>query len=156
MAAKDKLGGIVNNTNKQKGSEFLKLIKEQFKELNKFRKIDEDPLNEIYFQNPRLLGHNPVNSLFRTFQDFKVIDDGFQTSKFTLQLIFKGSRDGFKSYDFYRTCNNKSNILIVVESEHGSIFGGFTNNACLQNSGWRADDKAWIFSLTNRTVHRQY
>ena len=76
---------------------------------------------------------SPVNgqesSLIKTIQDIKVIDEGLQNSIFSLELIFKGSRDGFKSDDFHRMCKDKPNILSVFESEHGSIFGGFTSLA---------------------------
>jgi hypothetical protein len=57
-----------------------------------------------------------------------VIDDGFQTSKYTLKLIFKNSRDGFKINEINWMCKGKQNILVVVQSEHGSIFGWFTSH----------------------------
>ena len=76
---------------------------------------------------------SPVNgeasTLIKTIQDIKVIDEGLQNSKYSLELVFKGSRDGFKSGDFHRMCKDKPNTLSVVESEHGSIFGGFTSLA---------------------------
>ena len=75
------------------------------------------------------MGLNPGSSLINRLQDIKVIDDGLQTSNYTLKLIFKGSRDGFKSNDFHRVCKDKANTLSVVESEHGSIFGGFASIA---------------------------
>jgi hypothetical protein len=100
-----------------------------FKELEQFKEKDDDPFNEICFANTRLLGLNLGNSLIKGLQDIKVIDDGLHTSNYTLQLIFKGSRDGFKSDDFHRMCKDKLNTLSVVESEHGSIFGGFASLA---------------------------
>ena len=102
----------------------------------------------------------PVNgdesNLIKTIQDIKVIDEGLQNSSYSLELIFKGSRDGFKSADFNRLCI-KPNTLSVVESEFGKVFGGFTSLAWQTNAAaWKPDEKAWIFSLTHRTVHRQY
>jgi hypothetical protein len=100
-----------------------------FKELEQFKEEDDDPFNGFCLPNTRLLGLNPENSLIKGLQDIKVIDDGLQTSNYSLQLIFKGSRDGFKSADFHRLCKDKPNTLSVVESEHGSIFGGFASLA---------------------------
>jgi hypothetical protein len=100
-----------------------------FKDLDQFKEEEDDPFNEICSPNTRLLGINPGNSLIKGLQDIKVIDNGLQTSNYTLQLIFKGSRDGFKSGDFHRMCKEKPNTLSVVESEHGSIFGGFASLA---------------------------
>lgn len=86
-----------------------------------------------------------------------MIDEGFKTSKYTLNLLFKGSRDGFKSKECKKVCKNYSNTLLVVESEHGSIFGGFSSQGRYDNNIYFCpDDGAWIFSLTNRTVHRQH
>lgn len=101
----------------------------------------------------------PVNgsesTLIKTIQDIKVIEEGFQNSNYSLELLFKGSRDGFKSTDFNRLCN-KPNTLSVVESEFGKVFGGFTSLTWQTTGEWKPDEKAWIFSLTHRTVHRQY
>ena len=156
ITAKETIGAIVNNSRQQTASEFLKLTQELFKELEQFREEDEDPFNEICFVNTRFLGLNLGNSLIKGLQYIKVIDIGLHTSNYTLKLIFKGSRDGFKSDDFHRMCEDKPNTLSVVESEHGSIFGGFTSLAWRQDAGWKPDEKAWIFSLTHKTVHRQY
>jgi hypothetical protein len=86
----------------------------------------------------------------------KILDEGLQTSNYTLQLLYKVSRDGFESYDFHRKCKDKPNTLIIVESEHGNVFGGFTSLAWRKDGGWKPDEKAWLFSLTHKTVHRQY
>jgi hypothetical protein len=105
------------------------------------------------------LQSTPVNgdesTLIKTIHDIKVIDEGFQNLSYSLELIFKGSRDGFKSADFNRLCN-KPNTLSVVESEFGKVFGGFTSLAWDTSGNWKPDEKAWIFSLTHKTVHRQY
>jgi hypothetical protein len=100
-----------------------------FNELEELREEDEDPLNEICFTNTRLLGLNLGTSLIKGLQDIKVIDEGLKTSNYTLQLLYKGSRDGFESYDFHRKCKDYPNTFAFVESEHGNIFGGFTSLA---------------------------
>ena len=70
-----------------------------------------------------------MQSLIKSVQDLKVFDEGFQHSNYTLELIYKGSRDGFKNIDFHRMCDDKPNTISVIESEHGNIFGGFTSLA---------------------------
>jgi hypothetical protein len=75
------------------------------------------------------LVNGEASTLIKTIQDIKVIDEGLQNSNYFLELVFKGSRDGFNSGDFHRMCKDKPNTLSVVESEHGSIFGGFASLA---------------------------
>jgi hypothetical protein len=42
-------------------------------------------------------------------------------------LIYRGSRDGFKSSDFHKYCDDKGATLIIIKSETGEIFGGYTD-----------------------------
>ena len=44
----------------------------------------------------------------------------------------------------------------VIESGYGNIFGGFTSIAWQSKGDWKLDSKAWVFSLTNKTVHKMY
>jgi hypothetical protein len=52
----------------------------------------------------------------------------------------------------------KHDVLIVVESETGKKFGGFTSLQMLddiaQNDKWQKDPKAFVFSLSNKTKHK--
>jgi len=44
-------------------------------------------------------------------------------------LIYKGSKDGFKSRDFHSKCNNKPNTLVIIKSSNGNVFGGYTEKS---------------------------
>jgi hypothetical protein len=52
----------------------------------------------------------------------------------------------------------KHDVLVVVESEAGKKFGGFTSIEMLddiaQNNKWQKDPKAFVFSLSNKTMHK--
>ena len=43
-----------------------------------------------------------------------------------MTLLFRGSKDGFKSAAFHKNCDNKGATLTIVKSEYGKIFGAFT------------------------------
>jgi hypothetical protein len=43
------------------------------------------------------------------------------------ELIFRGSRDGFKSSTFHQICDEKGASLIIIKSEMGEVFGGYTD-----------------------------
>jgi hypothetical protein len=52
-----------------------------------------------------------------------------------LRLIYRGSRDGFKAAVFHSKCDKKGPTLIIIKSEFGKIFGGFTDIE------WNSPDK---------------
>ena len=65
-----------------------------------------------------------------------------------MELLYRGSRDGFKNSDFLRYCDSKGPTLTVIEDTNGCIFGGFT----CQNweikyplSRYASDDNAFLF-----------
>lgn len=47
--------------------------------------------------------------------------------KCELQLLMRGSRDGFEADKFHELCDGKGPTLAVVESANGKAFGGYTS-----------------------------
>ncbi len=64
------------------------------------------------------------------------------------ELIYRASRDGFDANDFHSKCDGINNTLTIIKSEHGYIFGGFTEK--FFGSGSVSDPNAIIFSLINK------
>jgi len=62
----------------------------------------------------------------------------------------KGSRDGFGVDDFHIKCDKKPNTLVIIKSEHGNIFGGYTEQDWTPTEGFKRDEKSFIFSLINK------
>ncbi len=67
----------------------------------------------------------------------------------------KGSRDGFGVDDFHIKCDKKPNTLVIIKSEHGNIFGGYTeeswsNTDFLSPYIDKSDSNAFLFSLINK------
>jgi hypothetical protein len=48
----------------------------------------------------------------------------FESKKW--KLLFRGSRDGFRSSDFHQKCDNESNTVTVILTTKDFVFGGFT------------------------------
>ena len=65
-----------------------------------------------------------------------------------LNLIYKGSRDGYKAKNFHEKCDNRQPTISVIKSNFGLVFGGYIETTwnCI-NSG-KEDNGAFIFSLT--------
>jgi hypothetical protein len=49
----------------------------------------------------------------------------------SLQLLYKGTRDGFKAKNFHDLCDGKPNTLCIIKSESGYVFGGCTKSQWL-------------------------
>jgi hypothetical protein len=43
-----------------------------------------------------------------------------------VNILWRGSRDGFKAQEFHRRCDAHANTLTVILDTEGNIFGGFT------------------------------
>ncbi len=63
-------------------------------------------------------------------------------------LLYRGSRDGFESYKFHEKCDNISNTLVIIKSENGNVFGGYTEQSWSGHQ-FKFDPHAFIFSLIN-------
>lgn len=54
-------------------------------------------------------------------------------------------------------CDNIGHTVSLISSEQGKLFGGYSSIPWTSPiaTEWKKDDKAFIFSLTNRTKHVQ-
>jgi hypothetical protein len=46
--------------------------------------------------------------------------------QFTTKMLYRGSRDGFKAFDFHRMTDGKGPTLTLFKIEDGDCFGGYT------------------------------
>jgi len=65
-----------------------------------------------------------------------------------VQLLYRGSRDGFKSKAFHAHCDGYANTLTICYSKHGTIFGGFTQIPWSTDGQYHCDPKAFLFAMT--------
>jgi hypothetical protein len=88
----------------------------------------------------------------------KLIQDWFDGRPFTLNRHYRASEHGFTSQGFASKMAKKHDVLVVVESEAGKKFGGFTSiemvDNIAQNNKWQKDPKAFVFSLSNKAKHK--
>ena len=64
-----------------------------------------------------------------------------------MNLIYRGSVDGFKPADFHRMCDDKGPTLSVVKTTGGEIVGGFTKIPWKSDGGDKQDADAFVFSV---------
>ena len=73
-------------------------------------------------------------------------------------LLFRKSRDGDKTADFHRLCDNKGKTLIMIETKEGRKFGGFTNESWDTTNKWKKNYDDFVFSLdlNKKYSHTKY
>jgi hypothetical protein len=64
-------------------------------------------------------------------------------------LLYRGSRDGFRSSNFYSKCDGKSPTLTVILTTKDFIFGGFTPIEWDSGGSYKADNsqQSFLFSV---------
>eukprot|EP00347_Sterkiella_histriomuscorum_P018566 403345029 len=109
-------------------------------------------LNEIIMPE---IDNYSINAFFLEQDDEKLLKNWIgQNVK--LQLIYRGTRDGFKAKSFHQKCDNQGPTLSLIKSEHEKVFGGFASISWQSDNTFHSDDKAFVFSLTHKTRHKQY
>ena len=86
--------------------------------------------------------------------DLAQINEGIKRQKGTnikrLNLVYRARRDGGKYSDYHSKCDGCKNILILVETQNGRKFGGFSSLRINKNEGKQYDNTAFIFSLDKK------
>ena len=88
--------------------------------------------------------------LYETKREKEFLAKIFEWTNYNkMELLYRGSRDGMTSNNFHNKCDNKNPTIILYRNTKDSIFGGFTSLAWSNSGGYRADPKAFIFTLKN-------
>ena len=73
-----------------------------------------------------------------------------------IKLLYRGSSDGALSITCHKLCDNKQNVLIIIKSDIGYIFGGYskigfkTNN---DDGDYLIDNNAFLFSVNLQKIY---
>eukprot|EP00347_Sterkiella_histriomuscorum_P021047 403335464 len=73
------------------------------------------------------------------------------------ELKYKASHDGFSQKALIQSMQSHTNgsTLVFIQSDQGQVFGGYLSWAWPKGIGKFKDEKAFIFNLTKKTIHRQ-
>jgi hypothetical protein len=119
-----------------------KTLEELIKEANFYKVYGLKDLIEysnILFS--KILTSNQTNDLIKLCK--------FQ--KFNLNLIYRGSADGFSGEIFHKKCDKIPKTLTVVKvKDNDNIFGGYTEQTWDGDKLTKKDPKSFVFSLVNK------
>lgn len=67
-----------------------------------------------------------------------------------LELLYRGSRDGFGATKFHNKCDYHSRTITIIKTTKEFVFGGYASVNWSSNGGYTKDPDAFLFSLVNR------
>ena len=73
--------------------------------------------------------------------------------KITLNLLYKATVDSDKAEAFHEKCDEAESSLVLIETDKGKRFGGFTTCSWAGNCEEKKDEDAFVFSLDKMEVY---
>lgn len=68
-------------------------------------------------------------------------------------LLYRGSRDGFKTNTFHQLCDNRGATLVLVETHTGKIFGGYAGKSWSSEDVYEQSSRSFLFNLPEQVYH---
>jgi hypothetical protein len=72
----------------------------------------------------------------------------------TLTLLYSGKLHGWEMSKFHELCDEKGPTITVMKSKAGRVFGGFTMQSWHSDSRFKADERAFIYSIDREEIYR--
>ena len=109
--------------------------KESFKKFSMFIPLTDDQLDSLI-----------IKDLQRINLFFEMLPEGTK-----LQLIFRGSKDGFKAAAFHQKVDNQGpHVVLIISKETNIIFGAWTDISQTSSGGYKAGNgNTFLFTYTN-------
>ena len=69
-----------------------------------------------------------------------------------MNLLYRATRDWDNLENFDDLCYQKSNILIIIKTYDGYIFGGYSK-ICMENFKSFVDENSFLFSINHKKIY---
>ena len=124
--------------------------------------IVQNQFNNIVYKAPNPKNLLVVSKIIKTEEEIdfikKIIKEkkfqklGFNPNNFSLNLIYRATRDGDMGQNFHKLCDGLSPILLLIKTTHNVRFGGYTETYFEGTKEYlgKKDDNAFIFSLDKK------
>ena len=108
-------------------------LNDKYKELNKKYEILKKE-SQIDFKADASNILTSMNKLKFIIKYIKINEPSFHFNK--IKLLYRGSRDGDRTKTCHELCDNKQDVLIIIQTDTGIVFGGYSK------IGFKASNKA--------------
>ncbi len=133
--------------------EIKDLRNDMIKESNQNSKVEKE-MKDLLHQVRKGIA---IGSQIIRYDEFNFIESAVRKTmnknvKF-FNLLYRGSRNGFRAQDFHEKCDGKKNTITVIQARNGRRFGGFTHAKWDKSNGYKTDEKGFLFSLDSKDVY---
>ena len=128
-----------------------KKLWEEIDRLKKYHAIPNQKENKISNFDSKIIESKDSISFILDY--IKQNDKTFNFNN--IKLLFRGSRDGERTKTCHELCDNKQNVLIIMKSETGYIFGGYSKVGFKVNNNfdYKIDNNCFLFSLNLNKIY---
>ena len=92
------------------------------------------------------------SKIIKENKEESLIGDAISNFSKKYRLLFRASRDGDSANRFHDICDKYSNLIVLIITQKGQRFGGFTSSKFRSSSHLKFDNNAFLFSLDNKKV----
>ena len=170
-----------NFEEKEDKNVILLILLQKIKEIEQYRKDYQKEMNKLRSTlNSQTPNNTPLDSqnisfehksekilikgeIIQTPQELELItrkinlnllkDKSFDKKRIILKLLYKASIDNDKSSTFHKKCDKAKNTLVLIETEKGRRFGGYTSVNWKGDCIEKKDKNAFVFSLDKMRVY---
>ena len=141
----------------------IEILEELKEESTKSSKKNSDCVSSQFLSCSKIKKTINIKKLKKCFKSSSIltsdIEFDFLIDKLSIynpisyKIIYKTSIDGDNIKNFHSNCDGEENILIIIETDQGYKFGGFTSIG-FDSSGYELrDDKAFLFSIDKQKIY---
>ena len=146
--------------NLQKEYKELLTIKNQLNEKVEKMKVEIKVFKDEKLKNKIDLFPGDDSKIIFSMSDIQFIIDYIKEADKSfefknLKLLYRGSRDGDRTKTCHQLCDNKQNVLIIMQSDTGHIFGGYSKIGFKVKNipEWKLDNNCFLFSLDLKKIY---
>ena len=168
--SKKKMAERIQQQNKQieklekKNQKLEKNYKDLYDSIKK-NYIVQNQFNNIVYKAPNPKKLSVDTKILKTEEEIDFIKNmikenkyeklGLKPNNFSLNLIYRATRDGDMGQNFHKLCDGLSPILLLIKTTHNVRFGGYTETFFEGTNDYlgKKDDNAFIFSLDKRKYY---
>ena len=134
--------------------ERLQILEEKEKKRDKEKK-EKEKEKEEYENMLKDIKESSIckNNEISFFTDELKKHEKFLNKNIGFKLLFKSSKDGDKLSKFHDKCDNIPSVLLLIKTNKGIRFGGYTEVGFNNKGSEVIDNKAFIFSLDKKTIY---
>ena len=148
---KTELINSLGNENKELKKEIDILKEENIRlkeEINQIKNILQ-PINKKFKQKNSVIMDNSDLDFIKS-----AIESIMNNKIKKIKKLYQAAVDGDDPSIFHSKCDNISNTLTVIKSKGNRKFGGFTRQIWDKSSGFKKDEKAFLFSLDKKKIYK--